>query len=249
MKIAILSVLALTLAGQAVADDAAPPVDRTAALALTPKFTTEVTAALSQPLVGLYKAAEGGTAHEKWVYALALSADRHTIEPMPPEQRALYADYVHRVDVARAAYEKKHRNADTTTMGMDAFVKPTEAEILAVNMANRINNAEGWLSDVRAVPAAVAPDVLAQSLRCIDVVKSKVQADDLMGQLMQAAVTADGKPVAGSDVMEALSNGGDKSDEDLDNEAICGGADVFASDIKLMKAIYTPQFTISVSKK
>ncbi|MDV6329908.1 hypothetical protein [Asticcacaulis sp. 201] len=255
MKTALACVALALLSAPAWADDASgePAVDRAAALNLGPKLTGEIEAALSRPLTDLYRAAEGGAVHDKWIYALALSADRHTLDPLPANQRDLYLNYSQRVDTARTAYQKKHKKADTSTMPMDAFVTPTDQEVFAVRLVDHINNPAVWLTPVRAAPADVAPEVLTQSLRCIEIVKSRVEGDDMMEQLLGAALTTGDKGDATSakdfTSLTAALKGTEKSDIDLDDEALCGGTEAYERDRALMKAIYTPKFHITVSKK
>lgn len=245
----------LILAGPALAGTDtkdAPPIDRAAALKIAPKFTNEVEAALSHSMIDLYTAADGGTVHDKWVYGLALSAGRQTLDPLSPSQRALYVDYMHRVHQARAAYAKAHKDSDTSNMPSDVFVQATPDEAMAANLADRVNAPDVWLDPVRAAPSDVTPEVLAQSLACLSAVHDKVEGEDLMTQLIGSVAQAhDGGQAKGQvDIAQITAeiDKAPKSDAELDDEARCGGADAFAKDLKLMKAVYVSNIQVSVSK-
>lgn len=244
----------LALAGTAHADDtpSTPPVDREAAMARAPQFTAKMDAALSQPIATLYQAALGNDPEAAWTYGLAMDAKRDNMESVPPAQRDIYVDYAKRVHEARSQYEQKHKNTDTSDMTMDEFVKPTDAEQQAVLLVHAIHDPEYWFGKVDHVRTTIDPLAVQQSRQCLKAVIDNVSADDLMRQMMGAiAVPKDGKTdsdgMSMSDLMTSL---GDKNptDEDLDHQALCGGKDAYVHDKTLMKAIYQPEFTISVTK-
>lgn len=238
-------------------DPVRPPVDRVAALQIAPKFAGEIEAALTQPVVQLYDAALTGAARDKWVFGLALTAERHTLEPMLPAQRALYLDYSRRVEDAKAKYQKKHRNKDISEMPAEAFVKPTAEEIEAVRIAQHINTPAVWLDAAKAAyPIDQAP-VLSQSVACLVAVKEKIDADDMMTQLLSGlmGVTATSsseksEETSATDLAQITKELDDspKSDEELDSDALCGGAEAFAKDMELLKTVYTPSLRITVSR-
>ena len=251
-----LAVLALS-GVSARADDTAtaPPVDRAASLARAPQFAGKVEAALGQPVATLYQAAMNGGAGDNWTYALAMVAKRDNMDAVPPVQRQLYIDYAGRVDEARSKYQKKHKHADTSAMTMDQFVQPTEAEQQAVLLVHTIHDPDYWFGRFDATGAKVDAAAIQQSRQCVDALHKDVAGEDMMTQLMgalQMPITGkDGEKENGTVDMGSLMaslDDGEPSDQDLDNQALCGGKDLYANDKVLMKAIYKSDITISVKK-
>lgn len=221
-------------------------------MARAPQFAAKIDAALSQPIATLYQAALGNDPEAAWTYGLAMDAKRDNMEAVPPAQRDIYNDYAGRVHDARLKYEKKHKDADTSDMTMDAFVKPTEAEQQAVLLVHAIHDPDYWFGKVDHARTTLDPAVVQQSRQCLKAVIDDVSGEEMMRQLMGAiTLPKDGKADSGgldmSDVMLALEDK-EPTDEDLDNQALCGGKDVYAHDKTLMKTIYQPEFTISVTK-
>ena len=73
----------------------------------------------------------------------------------------------------------------------------------------------------------------------------------LMGALQVPVTGKDGEKENGTVDMGSLMaslDDGEPSDQDLDNQALCGGKDIYANDKVLMKAIYKSDITISVKK-
>ena len=137
-------------------------------------------------------------------------------------------------------------------MNMDEFVTPTDAEQQAVLLVHAIHDPEYWFAKVDHVRTTIDPLAVQQSRQCLKAVMDDVSGEEMMRQLMGAiTLPKDGKADSGgldmSDVMLALDDE-KPTDEDLDNQALCGGKDAYTHDKTLMKAIYQPEFTITVTK-
>jgi hypothetical protein len=259
MKIAILLATLAVLATPAIAADGKkPPVDRAAALARAPQFHDQIEAALTKKPNDLYLAALTGSANDQWAWGLALVVKRFDTASVPPAQLATFKAYSDKVNAARDAYEKKHPKEDVSEKPMDFFVQPTPDEAQAVTLVHAINNAKDWLE--RALRGGADGATLNQSVTCLENVESSLDADSLMEQLIGAvgsegAAKPDGKTgtkssdkaVSLAEIMNAPKADADKSDEELDGEALCGGSDAFQHVKSLMKAVYTSPIWVTVS--
>lgn len=256
MKSLMLVVATAALAMPAVAADTkAPPVDRAVAVARAAQFHDQVEAALTKKPNDLYLAALTGSANDQWVWGLALVATRYDTTSVPAPILATFKAYNAKVDAARAAYEKKHPKEDVSDKPMDFFVPATPEEVQAVRLVHAINSHEDWLDQARR--GGIDGAVLDQSVQCLEGVKGVVDAEDLMMQLIGVSATLpeEGKKGAKAsadtvDMAALLSTPKDdasKSDEERDEEALCGGSDAFQHVKGLMKAVYTPPFKITVT--
>jgi len=240
-------ILAGFCAGTAKAEEATP-VDRKAAMARAPQFAAPIEAALTRPVNDLYLKALSGEASDKWTYALALVAERYSLDALPAAQRDLYSDYAKRGATAKQAYADAHPDEDISGKGYDDFVPPTPDEVQAIRAANAINDPDLWFQQAgrmrNGVVRAIDPEVLAQSRQCLEAVKGAIDADDLMNQLMSGLSEMSDLP----EEVTGGSQGTQKSDFDRDQEALCGGEKAWDHITVLMKAVYTPSLQITVSR-
>lgn len=222
-------------------------IDREAAVARAAEFVPLIEPAMTAPMTDLYQKAMTGTQRDKWTYALALYPGRDNMESVPETQRAIYLDYERRVAKAQAAYLKKHRNADISDKPMSDFVKPTPEEASAAKLVFLIHNTDFWFEQAGSGEAVV------QSRQCLDAIYQDLESADMMQQLLSGiggVVTSSETGETGNiaDVLTEL-EAGDKTDEELDQEALCGGAEPYANGRKLMKPWFRPTMTIEVTTK
>lgn len=256
MKLAITIAAMSMLALPAFADDtdARPPVDRAAALLRAPQFKDHIEAALTAKPDDLYRAALTGTASDQWIWGLALTVERYDTDSVPPAQLRTFQDYDKKVEAAKDAWSRKHKHDAMPDKSMAEWVTPTPEEAQAVLIVQSINTPDLWLNKARG---SLDGAVIDQSVQCLSAIEQEVEAQDLMQQLLGSigTVTSSSKDSGSSsssssdddeDLAALLS--GDKDDEDLDNDALCGGADAFRHDKALLKAIYKSKITVSVGK-
>ncbi|ESQ86469.1 hypothetical protein ABAC460_23445 [Asticcacaulis sp. AC460] len=235
---------AVLVATPAVAED---KVDREAATARAAEFVPLIEPAMTAPMAELYQKALAGGQRDKWTYALAVYPGRENMESVPPAQRAIHLDYIRRVNEAKAAYHKKHPRKDISDMSMSDFVKPTPEEESAARLVYLIHDKDFWFGQAGSGTAVV------QSRQCLDAIYQDLESADMVEQLMAGIggiVTSSETGETGSiaDVLGELEEG-EKTDEDLDQEALCGGAEAYANGRKLMKPWFRPTMTIQVTTK
>ncbi len=243
------------LATPALAADKAPPVDRAAALARAPQFHDPIEAALTQKPNTLYLAALAGKATDQWAWGLALVATRFDTDSVPPAQLALYKAYDEKVGVAEAAYQKQHPKEDISDKDMAFFVKPTDEEAQAVTIVEAINSPNLWLG--KAHEGGIEAAVINQSVRCLAVVKEHLDAESLMSQILggmgspaagkKDQASSKGNVVSLADILNGPKDEASKTEEDRDEDALCGGSDALQHVKSLMRAVYTPPFRVTVS--
>ena len=232
--------------------------ERKAHIERASQFLDKAERGLTQPANMLYLKALKGSAEDKWVYALALIAERYSLDAMPAAQREIYNDFARRGVIAKQAYAEAHPDEDISEKALDVFLTPTPEELQALRLGNSINNADDWFiragRERNGVALAIDPVVLDQSRQCLQGIKKSIDDDQMADQLMIAIMMA-GDDKTESEKAEGLKrvrlqvaqNPREKTEVERDQEALCGGEQAFAHIKILMKTVYESDIRVTIT--